>query len=872
MRVLVTGAAGVFGRHIARGLQRRGADVVAHARHRPERLSDVEYVEGDIRDADTLTVAMKDCDVVMHVAWAVTPLHSAAETRDVNVGGTANVLAAMDRTGCSKLVFASSVLAYGPRRDHPSALKETDERRPLPHELYAVHKAEAEDLIAASGTDAVVTRTAPVVGRSVDNYGAEVFGSPVLVAVKGDASRFQFIHEEDITRFHVEACLGDRTGIVNLGTEDILGIDDVGHILGKRVLRVEEDALRRGITAGWERGLLPIDPDSLDGLRWMPVGDTQRMRDEWGFHCGWTGAEALEDLARVSTRFWFLGNRKVHLPWRLRWAPTDVPADMPAYDGGTLAHAGPPGDRGSLDTLVDSRFPIYTAANLGEAFPGPMTPLSLDLNATTMRGCADHTTRLLGLADPEATELRSRPIGVFASRMYGNVSVLREMAKSLPGSSPEEFDRQYLGIDAPPPPKAKPTAAEVVSTLRLLGRILPVQVGFEKEVARLVDHSRDEQATDPDVLSLSDERLVARIGLLHDLVVQAWNTSTTGNLLASGVLAVLERSGGSEAVSGLHGNVDELESAGAVRGVRHIADELVSDADLHARLKGKEPGEALRELRSSGGALADRFHALVTDVGHRGPGETELANPMFADRPELLLDAVLKASETPARVEAPEQPTSRVMKALTTSALKAVRRRERARDATMRLQHSLRVAVRERGRRLAESGAIEDPDDVYYLLFTELELPPDDAKEVTAERRAEREYLLDVAVPAQFDGTWEVEESASEALAPGSLLTGIAASPGTVRGCVRVLSDGGSLDLEPGEVLVARVTDTGWTPLFAFAAAVVTDVGGLASHPAIVAREYGIPAVVNTGTASTRLRDGQEVEVDGTAGTVTALS
>jgi len=77
--------------------------------------------------------------------------------------------------------------------------------------------------------------------------------------------------------------------------------------------------------------------------------------------------------------------------------------------------------------------------------------------------------------------------------------------------------------------------------------------------------------------------------------------------------------------------------------------------------------------------------------------------------------------------------------------------------------------------------------------------------------------------------------------------------------------------IEPGDVLVANITDTGWTPLFAFAAAVVTDVGGLLSHPTVVAREYGIPCVVGTGDATLRLHDGQIVEVDGTAGVVRAV-
>ena len=88
---------------------------------------------------------------------------------------------------------------------------------------------------------------------------------------------------------------------------------------------------------------------------------------------------------------------------------------------------------------------------------------------------------------------------------------------------------------------------------------------------------------------------------------------------------------------------------------------------------------------------------------------------------------------------------------------------------------------------------------------------------------------------------------------------------------MRVLRDAGT-DLEPGEVLVARVTDVGWTPLFAYAAAVVTDIGGLASHTAVVARELGVPCIVGAEGATSRLADGMTVDVDGTAGTITVLA
>jgi pyruvate,water dikinase len=102
-----------------------------------------------------------------------------------------------------------------------------------------------------------------------------------------------------------------------------------------------------------------------------------------------------------------------------------------------------------------------------------------------------------------------------------------------------------------------------------------------------------------------------------------------------------------------------------------------------------------------------------------------------------------------------------------------------------------------------------------------------------------------------------------------NLLQGNAGSPGMARGparVIRLLAE--AAKLEPGDVLVAETTAPPWTPLFASAAAVVTDTGGILSHCAIVAREYGIPAVVGAGTATTVIQDGQMVEVNGQAGTV----
>jgi phosphoenolpyruvate synthase/pyruvate phosphate dikinase len=108
-------------------------------------------------------------------------------------------------------------------------------------------------------------------------------------------------------------------------------------------------------------------------------------------------------------------------------------------------------------------------------------------------------------------------------------------------------------------------------------------------------------------------------------------------------------------------------------------------------------------------------------------------------------------------------------------------------------------------------------------------------------------------------------------LAPGQTLTGMGVSAGVAKGRVRVLTTDSTEYLEAGEVLVAEFTDSGWTPFFGYAAAVVVDTGAKMSHAAVVAREFGIPCVVGSVTGSRALRTGDMVEVDGASGRVTRL-
>jgi pyruvate,water dikinase len=209
------------------------------------------------------------------------------------------------------------------------------------------------------------------------------------------------------------------------------------------------------------------------------------------------------------------------------------------------------------------------------------------------------------------------------------------------------------------------------------------------------------------------------------------------------------------------------------------------------------------------------------------------------------------------------------------------------------LYQARRVVV-EVGRRLAAAGVITVGSDVFYLTLDEVRealdgRPARNALALVAGRRAEMAYFgaitpplsIGSAPPEPEDGDGDALSramgkfmggAAAAAPEPG-VVPGIAGSPGIVRGTARVvltLADAGKL--QPGDILVTEYTGPWWTPLFRIAGGLVTDFGGILSHCAVVAREFGIPAVVGTGAATTTLLDGQLIEVDGNQGLVRIIA
>jgi pyruvate,water dikinase len=474
-------------------------------------------------------------------------------------------------------------------------------------------------------------------------------------------------------------------------------------------------------------------------------------------------------------------------------------------------------------------------------------------------------------------------------------------------------------------------AATLRGALQLLGPALARAAGialFARTSAVLAPRvARMEALVRGHRAGLAATRGAERLGRLHQAVARIfdeiegpWLPAIFASMAALGLLRRLAGDAGRDDVAALMrampGNVVTAKDLA----VAELADLARAHPAVteHLRAAQADPRRALETLPDvAGGAVfGEAVERYLAEFGARCPSEIDVSRPRYRDAPAPFLQAILAQLQAPRAGEArrrhealageAEQAVERLANAargrrggaLRAAAVRRLARvtrdltsaREHPKHYAMRVFELVREAVLDDGRALCAAGRLDVADDVFHLTIDELGQalraaprggPEDqtagargggDLRALVAARRADHARWRGLFPPRVLTSEGEAVVAAHARCGlPAGALAGTPASAGVAEGPAKVLGDPHGGVVAPGEILVAPFTDPGWTPLFTHAAGLVMEVGGQMTHGSVVAREYGIPAVVCVADATRLIRTGARVRVDGDRGYVELL-
>ena len=518
-------------------------------------------------------------------------------------------------------------------------------------------------------------------------------------------------------------------------------------------------------------------------------------------------------------------------------------------------------------TREDTR---WTRVNFAEAIQGVQTPLGWTFWSYSMEASVVRTFFNMGtLRRPRLPEQLADDgfAASFYGRAAGNVDVFHYVGDRMPGSSGDIVVEKLLGKVADVP-STRPRAAYArypIVAVKLprasmrAARLLPIkqaEAGDWWRRAVLDDPPRDLKSAQ--ALMAESARRFIDVGVHHATVSMLGN-GLLDQLAELSELATGDASLAMDLATGF-GGMEELvlieDLWSASRGELDV-DEVIRRHGYHGPDEGNLQSRSWREDRAPVQAVMAQYQRAGVD----SPREREARQAEHRAEAEARLMAGLGASKRPqARF------TMRLAK-------RYIPLREVGKSGFLHTLDAARCAARAAGSVLAERGLIADPEDAFFLTYDEfLALPDreDQLRDLIAERRERHARYEQLELPAYWTGTpAPVAAVSGDQAEAATELHGIGIVGDVVTGRARVVHDPSAADLDDGDILVCVTTDPSWTPLFMVASALVIDTGGAMSHGAIVARELGVPCVINTGTGTRDIPDGATITVDARNGTVT---
>jgi len=533
-----------------------------------------------------------------------------------------------------------------------------------------------------------------------------------------------------------------------------------------------------------------------------------------------------------------------------------------------------------LRDITSLDIPLYSNRISKEVFPGIIKPLIWSVNVPLVNGAwVDLLTELIGPNDIEPESLA----GYFYSRAYFNMGALGKVFELL--GLPRETLELLIGIEVEGPerPSFKPSPSTYTHLPRMM-RFGLDKMRFARKVESFLPAMEQEfQAfRGRPVIELSEEQLLHGIDRLYPLAQEAAYYNIVTPLLMQVYNRILKGQLGRLDVDfesfDLTGDMRELERFEPnVHLARLYQLYSVLDEDLQAHIRNR----SYEQLSALPGAepLQQGIAKFLEQFGHLSDSGNDFSHEPWRENPDLVVQMI--TNHTPLegggadKVQVTELQLSALRRPLFKSIYSRARRFRWYREAVSSLytfgyglfrDHFLAL-----GDRFVQRGIIAEKNDIFYLYMDEVREIVEaghlaaDYQAMVDERREEIDRVRDIAPPDIIYGDQAPPLDSSQ----GQGLKGIPTSRGHYTGPARILQ--GIQDMskvQEGDVLVIPYSDVGWTPLFTKAGAVVAESGGILSHSSIIAREYGIPAVVSVPGAC-QLADGTLVTVDGYRGEIT---
>lgn len=575
-----------------------------------------------------------------------------------------------------------------------------------------------------------------------------------------------------------------------------------------------------------------------------------------------------------------------------------------------------------VETDLNAQYPFYTRANVGEVFPDPVAPSSFSFAFQNNDGPAGaemgfrRAYARMGVMDlDEFPTDECLFLGVVGGYAYLNASALRMLGHRAPGMTYKDIDDSFFG-DAPGVPEfiAKPSderpelTAKIGETFAwvLTTPDLPDVAAHEQ----LVNGLREQR---PDLEAMSTQELYDFIwsrldDYYEDLFTEHIYISFLATVPIGIITAVCNAIGQPEAALKLIAGVGDVESAMPSMSMWDLGRKVAVSETLTSIFDDGIVELDLRLRNAAGSDVSDflsSFDDFLYHYGCRGPNEWETRCPTWETDPNLALAAIdrmrLASDDAAPRTSNADRAAER--RALGTAITEALAGdpetqgqfqaalhsatifmpgRERTKTNCIKLIHEARMAFREYGRRAVNAGMLPSIESVSMLRRDEqaaFQQDPTGFSELVAERLEHFDQIGQLQEPFLFVGRptpiadYPRRDAATvEMLETEDTLQGVPGCTGTVRGIARVVLDSHDpTALEPGDILIAPITDPSWTPLFVPAEGVVVDVGAPLSHAIIVSRELGIPCVVSATDATKRIPDGALIELNGDTGVVIVL-